>query len=333
MSRRRVLSLFSGIGGLDLGLQNAGFTIAGQVEIDPWCRKVLAKHWPEVPRHDDVRTAAGWWLGTTADVADTRSERCDGGKGIEGTRGNPAIWQQTVDHSGDSRSARRAAGDDRSPGGRPAPDLVCGGFPCQPVSLAGKGLAQADSRWLWPAFAGVIRRLRPMFVLVENVPGLLGRGMGDVLGDLASLGYDAEWDSVPAAYVGAPHIRNRVWIVAYPQGNRCGASGPLGAAEAGADAAPGGAGQQSGVLANAYDDQPNQPQSQVWPADQRAIAGRRSLGPGRPDWWATEPGVGRVAHGIPARVDRLRGLGNAVVPQVAEHIGRLIMTAMEADAA
>jgi len=154
-----VLSLFSGIGGLDLGLQRAGMTIAGQVEIDPWCRRVLAKHWPEVPRHDDVRTAAGWW------------------------------------------------------GGRAAPDLVAGGFPCQPVSVAGRGLAQVDERWLWPAFADIVRQLRPRFVFVENVPGLLGRGMGDVLGDLASLGYDAEWDCLSAADFGAPHLRKRIWIV------------------------------------------------------------------------------------------------------------------------
>ncbi len=170
-----VLSLFSGIGGLrrlDLGLERAGMTITGQVEIDPWCRSILARHWPEVPRHDDVRTAADWW------------------------------------------------------GDRAAPDLVAGGFPCQPVSSAGKRLAQADSRWLWPAFAQVIRHLGPRLVLVENVPGLLVRGMGDVLGDLASLGYDAEWDCVPAAFVGAPHIRNRVWIVAYPQrSGRVGANG------------------------------------------------------------------------------------------------------------
>lgn len=161
-----VLSLFTGIGGLDLGLERAGMTIAGQVEIDPWCRSILAKHWPEVPRHDDVRTCVEWW-------------------------GDRAV------------------------------DLVCGGFPCQPVSLAGKGLAQADSRWLWPAFADVIRALRPRYALMENVPGLLGRGLGDVLGDLAELGYDAEWDCLPAAYVGAPHIRNRVWIVAYVAGSGC----------------------------------------------------------------------------------------------------------------
>lgn len=309
----RVLSLFSGIGGLDLGLERAGMTIAGQVEIDPWCRKVLAKHWPEVPRHDDVRTCVQWW------------------------------------------------------GGRAA-DLVAGGFPCQPVSSAGKRRAQADSRWLWPAFADVIRHLGPRYVLVENVPGLLVRGMGDVLGDLAALGYDAEWDCVPAAFVGAPHIRNRVWIVAYPQSGRCRTLWTHNAAEARADASPRSAGEQSVLLADSDDDQPDERQGEVRATDQRPVPGWGSLGPGglgaaladstvaerripkpqdlaqtrrraaeprerrsqvRPggDWWATEPDVGRVADGIPARVDRLRGLGNAVVPQVAEHIGRLIMEA------
>ena len=129
-----VLSLFAGIGGLELGLERAGMTVVGQVEIDPYCRRVLAKHWPEVPRHDDVRTAVEWWRG-----------------------GDP----------------------------RPVVDLVCGGFPCQPVSVAGQRLAQADPRWLWPAFHTVVRGLRPRYVLVENVPGLLAAGMGDVLGDLA----------------------------------------------------------------------------------------------------------------------------------------------------
>jgi DNA (cytosine-5)-methyltransferase 1 len=258
-----VLSLFSGIGGLDLGLQRAGMTIAGQVEIDPWCRKILAKHWPEVPRHDDVRTCAGWW------------------------------------------------------GDRPAPDLVAGGFPCQPVSLAGKGIAQADERWLWPAMAGVIRELRPRFALMENVPGLLGRGMGDVLGDLAALGYDAEWDCVPASALGANHRRDRVWIVAYSHGDP-GDEGRPGEAVKG----PRGWHADRGTIsagdvadADCAGLNPGRRLGRTWPAPQRG------------SWWAAEPAVGRVADGVPARVDRLRGLGNAVVPQVAEHIGRLILKA------
>jgi len=162
-----VFSAFSGLGGLELGLERAGMTVVGQVEINEYCRRVLAKHWPEVPRHDDVRTCVDWW----------RSEP------------------------------------------RPPVHVVAGGFPCQPVSVAGKGRAQADDRWVWPAMWAVIRDLRPDVAIMENVPGLLGRGIGDVLGDLAAGGYDAEWDCVPAAAVGAPHLRDRVFVVAHAQRN------------------------------------------------------------------------------------------------------------------
>lgn len=163
-----VLSLFAGIGGLDLGLERAGMTVIGQVEIDPFCRRVLAKHWPTVERHDDVRTTVDWWRSTV----------------------------------------------------RPPLDLIAGGFPCQPVSVAGRGLAQADERWLWPEFANILRHLRPRYAILENVPGLLGRGVGDVLADLAALGYDTEWDCVPAAAVGAPHIRDRWFCLAHTNGER-----------------------------------------------------------------------------------------------------------------
>lgn len=269
-----VLSLFSGIGGLELGLERAGMTVVGQVEIDPFCRAVLAKHWPEVPRHDDVRTAVDWWLGEP----------------------------------------------------RPAVDVVAGGFPCQPVSLAGLRLAQEDERWLWPAAHMVIRDLRPRYAILENVPGLLGRGMGDVLADLATIGYDAEWDCIPASAVGALHRRNRVFIVAYAQGHRRGTGRP-------------------GRPLGSDPDRPAVAAAGLAPTTDAAREGRsprRPVGcgpasagsenadwpvPGRGTWWATEPDVGRVAYGIPARVDRLRALGNAVVPQVAEHIGRIVMSA------
>jgi DNA (cytosine-5)-methyltransferase 1 len=238
MGEMNVLSLFSGIGGLDLGLERAGMTVAGQVEIDPWCRKVLAKHWPEVPRHDDVRTCVEWW------------------------------------------------------GGRAVPDLVCGGFPCQPVSQAGRQLARQDPRWLWPLMADVLGRLAPPWVIVENVPGLLRLGLADVLGDIAGLGYRARAGWISACEVGAPHARKRMFVLAHAEGQRWRPRG------------------HSGAQADSAD-------------------GRRPVGPG-PDgrgWWAAEPDVDRVAYGVPGGVDRLRGLGNAVVPQVAEHIGRLIMEA------
>jgi DNA (cytosine-5)-methyltransferase 1 len=311
-----VLSLFTGIGGLDLGLERAGMQVVGQVEIDPYCQRVLARHWPGVPRHDDVHTATAWWLSQE----------------------------------------------------RPRVDLIAGGFPCQPVSLAGRQRGQADERWLWPAMADVIRQLRPGWVLLENVPGLLVRGLGDVLGDLAACGYDAEWDCVPAAAVGAPHRRDRVWIVAYPASDGRGQGRPGRLAGAGAH----GAGLAPEELADADGEagrpEARQPFARGGPrpvpgrppepggrsgdvADADGVRRHDRLGPGQagartprpagiflaqpPDRgrWAAEPDVGRVAHGVPGRVDRLRALGNSVVPQVAEHVGRLIAAAHEREVA
>lgn len=162
-----VLSLFAGIGGLELGLERAGMTVVGQVEIDPFCRRVLTKHFPEVSKHDDVRTAVEWW----------RSQS------------------------------------------RPRVDVVCGGFPCTDVSDAGRRAGiEGEQSGLWAYQAEVIRDVRPRYVVVENTTGLLARGFGRVVGDLAALGYDTRWDCVPAAAVGAPHLRARLWLVAYPRG-------------------------------------------------------------------------------------------------------------------
>jgi DNA-methyltransferase (dcm) len=249
-----VLSLFTGIGGIDLGCERAGMTVVGQVEIDPYCQAVLARHWPGVPRHNDVCTAVAWW----------RSER------------------------------------------RPAIDVVAGGFPCQPVSNAGKKLGTADKRWLWPAMAAIIRDLRPHYALMENVPGLLGRGMGDVLGDLATFGYDSQWDCISAHAVGAPHRRDRIFIIAYPQSDRWREGGPGRSLSGDTNRTS----FSSQAMANANRE------SLVWPTVTRA----------EPNPWGIEPDVGRVADGIPARVDRLRALGNAVVPAIAEHVARIIMT-------
>jgi DNA-cytosine methyltransferase len=154
-------SLFAGIGGFDLGFERAGYDIRWQVEIDPWARAVLAKHWPHVHRHDDISTAGAHNLETV--------------------------------------------------------DVLCGGFPCQDISLAGKGAGIADGTrsGLWSEYARLIRELRPRYVVVENVAALLARGLGRVVGDLAACGYDAEWDCIPAAAVGAPHRRDRLWLVAY----------------------------------------------------------------------------------------------------------------------
>jgi DNA (cytosine-5)-methyltransferase 1 len=259
-------SLFAGIGGLELGLERTGgFRAAWQVEIDPFCRRVLARHWPDVRRWDDVRTFPPEPL---------EEWHCD---------------------------------------------LICGGFPCQDVSLAGRR-AGIDGRHsgLWSEFARVVRVLRPRHVLVENVPGLLVRGLDRVLGDLAALGFDAEWECIPAASVGAPHIRDRVFILAHSE--RFG--GEL-------RPAPGG---RSGRLASGGPPVSHSvgPGLAVRPclgrdARQELQAAQRDHRADGKGIWSSEPDVGRVAHGIPDRVDRLRALGNAVVPQVAEYIGRLIL--------
>lgn len=244
-----VLSLFSGIGGLELGLERAGMTTVGQVEQNPFCQRVLAHHWPEVPRHDDVRTTNTWW--------------------------------------------------DTEP--RPSIDLVCGGSPCQPFSLAGHQLGTADERWLWPAMADVVRHLRPRYVLVENVAALVrdADAFGWMLGDLAHLGFDAEWAVLPAPDFGAPQAaRERLYLMAYTPGVDGSSRDLLG--QGGERGSPLAAGGLSGL----------------------PVAARRESARA---WLAAEPRVDRLVDGVPAQVDQLAAYGNAVIPAVAEHIGRLIL--------
>ena len=164
MTPLTVGSLFSGIGGFEFGLERTGgFKTVWQCEIDPFCLKVLEKHWPGVKRFADIKK-----MGVEEEI--------------------------------------------------PHVDVVCGGFPCQPVSCAGKRKGKEDERWLWPEFCRVVRSVRPEWVLIENVPGLLsadsGRLFAGILRDLSESGYDAEWNIVSAASVGAPHLRKRVFIVA-----------------------------------------------------------------------------------------------------------------------
>jgi len=159
-------SLFAGIGGFDLGFERAGYQASWQVEINPFCLKVLEKHWPQALRLTDVRTVGG------------ELDRVD---------------------------------------------VICGGFPCQDISPAGSRVGIDGARsGLWREFARLIGELRPRYVVVENSADLLVRGMGRVVGDLAALGYDAEWDVVSACALGAPHTRERVFVVAYPTGERQG---------------------------------------------------------------------------------------------------------------
>ena len=352
-------SLFAGIGGLDLGLERAGMQVRWQVENNPYCIRVLEKHWPEVKRYGNIFE-------------------------VDGTTLEPV-------------------------------DIICGGFPCQPVSQAGTRKGTSDDRWLWPEFVRIIRSVRPKYVLVENVPGLLstdsGRLMGRVLGGLALCGYDAEWDCISAASVGALHRRDRIFIVAYSNSQRLARpSIPVfqrrslkenaNLSGAGQRDVPDSASSRTGleeyrncgqerkvadppqpeVLRQEYGEvgseriEPNRTDVSN-PSDPR-IAGGVGLsrddakngrkGGNRRDgsrtndggqtladtdcqglsdfqgretvqergrdgttndsgWWDIEPDVGRVADGVPSRVDRLKAIGNSVVPQVGEVIGKMIM--------
>lgn len=307
-----------------------GATVSWHCESDPAARRVLAEHYPGVKCYCDVR-----------DVDATAS---------------PV-------------------------------DLICGGFPCQPHSVAGKRKGTGDARWLWPEFARVVAALRPALVFIENVPGLRTSGLRDVLCDLARLGFDAEWDSFSAAEVGAPHRRRRIFILAYAQRERLrnqpgrrrrpggqdapiahdhGGEGDVAHPDGVGELQPGDLGRppighgrtgawpparsrgehvaDEGLLAHANGEgqlQQSGPLAEVrrrpgrrrlaadgahadglrlhwWAGVQEAArASGRDAAEGGDSWWAAEPGMGRVAHGVPARVDRLRLLGNACVPSQA----------------
>ena len=213
-------------------------------------------------------------------------------------------------------------------------DVIVGGFPCQDLSNAGRGAGLAGSRsGLYRELVRAIRVVRPLYAIVENVAALLGRGMGVVLGDLAESGYDAAWDCIPASAVGAPHQRDRVWIVAHPGGEQHEGKGDAvwGQAAAGL---PEAFERNTGLrslgeeMADAASVRRREGHANCGGRGPRSgeEQGARSSGGG---WWATEPDVGRVAHGVPARVDRLRALGNAVVPQIPELIGRAILSTLK----
>jgi DNA (cytosine-5)-methyltransferase 1 len=315
-------SLFAGIGGFDLGFERAGFKTSWQVEIDPYCTKVLAKNFPEAERFGDIRECGRHNL-------------------------------------------------------KPV-DVICGGFPCQDISNAGKRAGIGGERsGLWSEMHRIIRELRPIYVLVENVAALLGRGMGVVLGDLAEIGYDAEWEVVSAADVGAPHLRERVWIVAYANiqqheggspANEWQAAAELSSdcreaararsarlRESGADrwwtkVSPmadasriqqgreeqrperkrvGESSESIAESAHAEASERRRPSGAYHPRGRNSEVGGLGERAGGIQHWLVEPNVGRVAHGVPKRVDRLRGLGNAVVPQIPEMIARRIKKALE----
>lgn len=244
----RHLDLFSGIGGFALAARRVGWETVGFCEIEPYCQRVLAKHWPGVPIYEDVR--------------DVTAERL------------------------------------RADGIRP--DIVTGGFPCQDVSVAGKRAGiDGERSGLWSELKRILGELRPRIAVVENVTGLLsgppewpGAWFGRVLGDLAEIGFDAEWDVLPASAFGAFHCRQRVWILAYPN------------------------------------DDSLRPQ-RIWPIEAGAWGEQQFSRLVQDTIQSCIPTgrMGGISDGIPDRAHRLKALGNAIVPQVAEVIFRAIQEA------
>lgn len=198
--------------------------------------------------------------------------------------------------------------------GRPwrgAVDVVSGGFPCQDISSAGKGAGiDGVKSGMWFHMARIIGEVRPRHVFVENSPMLVGRGLARVLGDIAALGYDARWGVLGAADVGAPHQRDRIWIVATDAN---GVTDGIKHVDATTWNHHNGA---CALVAHADSERLQKRQPSVAGNEEHATA-ERGGSRGRPGWWLTEPDVGRVAHGVASRVDRLRCIGNGQVPRVA----------------
>lgn len=295
------LSLFSGIGGLDLAAERAGFCTVGQCEFADYPYQVLCRHWPDVPKWRDICTLSG------GDFYDRTGLR-------------------TV-------------------------DVLSGGFPCQPFSVAGKRRGTEDDRYLWPEMLRVIKELRPAWVVGENVAGIINMALDQVLSDLEALGYETRTFVIPACGVDAPHRRDRVAIISYNNAIRRSVRGSERKRiyrdktrnetdSGGSDVADA---ERIGLRKNsnqsAYNEKRDGPaygkkrktklcEAGCGSSDVSNPAGtgfqNRTSGaffrpeeeqkPERSDWWPIEPDVGRVAHGIPHRVDRLRCLGNAVVP-------------------
>ena len=273
------LSLFSGIGGLDLAAEMAGFTTVGQCEWADYPTKVLEKHWPDVPRWRDIRTLTG-------------------GSFYERTR------LRTV-------------------------DVVSGGFPCQPFSVAGKRRGKEDDRYLWPEMLRVIQEIRPAWVVGENVAGIVSMALDTVLSDLEGIGYTCQAFVVPACAVDAPHRRDRCAIVAHTESIGLQREWPCREQMRRARSEKAQLERCGDVLSDTDNGCRTLRRDGELSAVEEIAGGRTDHGGRTPEyvageWWPAEPDVGRVANGVPSRVDRLKCLGNAVVPQQFYPIFRAI---------
>jgi DNA (cytosine-5)-methyltransferase 1 len=305
-----VLDIFAGLGGFSLGLERAGMQTVAFAEIEPYCRRVLAHHWPNVPCYHDVRHL------------------------------NISNFKRVTGHEASSI------------------DLICGGFPCQGISVAGKGLGLEDERSaLWFEYARIIWEFRPSWVIIENVPALRSRGLDQVLGSLTKIGYDAEWNCIPSSCIGAPHRRDRIWIVAYPneRERERRATQPVRrrsrvekkSQSIGANPDPAGlrwGTGRKGRLTNGLAwlrDYPRWNPADTYSAELPQREGQRGNAREEfptvergfnPDvWqhrWPDEPALSVLDDGSTTGLDVATfAIGNSLVPQIAEAIGRAILTA------
>jgi DNA (cytosine-5)-methyltransferase 1 len=285
-------SLFSGIGGFDLASRWCGWNNIFQVEIDKFCRKTLKKNFPNVERYQDIYE-------------------------FDGTKYRGSI------------------------------DIISGGFPCQPFSVAGKQKGKEDDRFLWPEMVRVIKEIQPTWIVAENVAGIISMALDEVLFNLEAIGYEVQAFIIPACAVNAPHRRDRVWIVAnndiLDADNRGFKSSKIQQqkptrvqeSEYVADSDSFSSNTRSeqirrekGANINRRCERSNVADSDrsgretCWAHQMGNISGEKT--PPLQSWWSVEPSMDRVANGIPGRVDRLKALGNSIVPQVAYEIFRNI---------
>jgi len=269
------LDLFSGIGGFALAAKWAGWETVAFCEKEQYAKRVLGRHWPNVPVIEDIRNI-------------TEKVGCD---------------------------------------------IITGGFPCQPFSVAGKQKSTADDRHLWPELLRVIALERPTWIVAENVPGIVGLALDQVLADLESAGYSSRALIIPACAVDAPHRRDRVWIMAHSSSSRTGGvAGETENAKRGTDRKHVPSLQQrDGEACTNRADSASESKSLSNSNSTRRKKQRGTIATKAKHQtvecggqWPAEPSVGRVANGIPNRVDRLRGLGNAIVPQVAYQLFKFI---------